>query len=201
MALTLGDLSLHVVGKTPQDLSERERDTLADLLSWCNAEIYAYIGTDSMIPEEIRDAAIRRIAYYDYHSRLSRQPPGETLQVRFRRTRTIAHARVRRAQSSQSIQAPAHRSGPMIELGIAGGPPVEKHSYTSLHVAAAEAYAEHGLYGAATGAVEIAARMYQAAFHVASVEAGGTGAQSGRARWHRAQDDHQRRILPLDRHR
>ena len=58
----------------------------------------------------------------------------------------------------------------MIELGIAGGPPPEKHNYTNLHVAAAEAYASHGLIGAATGAVEIAARMYQAAFHVASVE-------------------------------
>ena len=58
----------------------------------------------------------------------------------------------------------------MIELGIAGGPPVERHSYTSMHVAAAEAYAEHGLIGAATGAVEVAARMFQSAFHVASVE-------------------------------
>ena len=57
----------------------------------------------------------------------------------------------------------------MIELGIAQGPPVERHSYTSLHVAALEAYAESGLIGAAHGAVEIAARMFQSAFQVAEV--------------------------------
>ena len=47
----------------------------------------------------------------------------------------------------------------MIELGIASGPPVERHGYTSMYTAAAEAYAEHGLYGAMVGAVEIAAAM------------------------------------------
>ena len=45
-----------------------------------------------------------------------------------------------------------------------------RHSYTSLHVAALEAYAESGLIGAAHGAVEIAARMFQSAFQVASVQ-------------------------------
>ncbi len=57
----------------------------------------------------------------------------------------------------------------MIELGITR-PAIEKHNYTNLHVAAAEAYAESGLIGAATGAVEIAARMFQSAFQVASVK-------------------------------
>ena len=106
MALTLGDLALHVVGKDPQDLAPRERDTLADLLAWTNAEVYAYIGTDSMIPEEIRDAAIRRIAYYDYHTRLSRQPPGETLQVRFRRDMPLSPLR---ASGALSLLSPYKR--------------------------------------------------------------------------------------------
>ena len=57
----------------------------------------------------------------------------------------------------------------MTELGIARiGPRVEKHSYTSMHVAAAEAYAEHGLYGAMVGAIEIAASHYARAFAVAT---------------------------------
>ena len=106
MALTLGDLSLHVIGKQPQDLSERERDLLADLLAWTNAVIYAFVGTDSMIPTEIRDAAIRRIAYYDYHSRLSRQPPGETLQVRFRRDAPLSPLR---ASGALSLLSPYKR--------------------------------------------------------------------------------------------
>ena len=59
----------------------------------------------------------------------------------------------------------------MITLGLA--PParrIVRHSYTGMHTAAAEAYAEHGLMGAATGAVETAARLYQSAFQVATVE-------------------------------
>ena len=57
----------------------------------------------------------------------------------------------------------------MIELGIAGGPPVEKHNYTNLHVAAAEQWAESGLRGAMVGAIEIAASHYARAFAVAEV--------------------------------
>ena len=58
----------------------------------------------------------------------------------------------------------------MIELGISGGPPVEEHNYTSLHVEAAERWAEHGLIGAAVGAVEIAASMFARALAGAAVE-------------------------------
>ena len=61
----------------------------------------------------------------------------------------------------------------MIELGIASGPPVERHSYTSIRTAAAEAWAEHGLYGAMVGAVEIAAGLYARAFASATVEPSG----------------------------
>ena len=58
----------------------------------------------------------------------------------------------------------------MIELGIGQPARVERRNYTSAHVAAAEAFAEHGLYGAMVGAVEIAASMYSKAFAVATVE-------------------------------
>ena len=64
----------------------------------------------------------------------------------------------------------------MIELGIAGGllsPKVERRSYTSLLTAAAEAEAAAGLLGVAVGAVEVAARMYAAAFASAQVEPAG----------------------------
>ena len=61
----------------------------------------------------------------------------------------------------------------MIELGISGGPPVEEHNYTSLHVEAAERWAEHGLIGAAVGATEIAASLLARAFAGASVEPAG----------------------------
>ena len=61
----------------------------------------------------------------------------------------------------------------MITLGVASGPPVERHNYTSMHVEAAERWAEHGLYGAMVGAVEIAASHYSRAFAGASVEPAG----------------------------
>ena len=58
----------------------------------------------------------------------------------------------------------------MITLGVASGPPVERHNYTAIHTAALEAFAESGLIGTAVGAVEIAAAMFARAFSVASVE-------------------------------
>ncbi len=61
----------------------------------------------------------------------------------------------------------------MITLGVASGPPVERHSYTTLHTEAAERWAEHGLYGAMVGAVEVAASMFARAFAGASVEPAG----------------------------
>ena len=61
----------------------------------------------------------------------------------------------------------------MIELGISGGPPSERHSYTTLHTEAAERWAESGLMGAAVGAVEVGASHYARAFAVASVSPAG----------------------------
>ena len=59
----------------------------------------------------------------------------------------------------------------MIELGIStGARRVERHNYTRNLTGAVEQWAEHGLYGALHGAVEVAARYYSAAFALASVE-------------------------------
>ena len=57
----------------------------------------------------------------------------------------------------------------MITLDLAP-PPAERHNYTNLHTAALEAYAEHGLIAAATGAIEVAAGYYSRAFAAATVE-------------------------------
>ena len=57
----------------------------------------------------------------------------------------------------------------MTELGIARiGPRVERHNYTTMHVGAAEQWAESGLHGAMVGAIEIAASHYARAFAVAT---------------------------------
>ena len=57
----------------------------------------------------------------------------------------------------------------MITLDLVPPRRVERHSYTGVLTAAAEAHAESGLYGAAVGAVETAARLFGSAFQVATV--------------------------------
>ena len=63
----------------------------------------------------------------------------------------------------------------MIELNIGLSPAarVERHSYTSAITGAVEQWAEHGLHGAALGAVEVAAGMLARAFSVADVSPAG----------------------------
>ncbi len=72
-AMRLADASLHIVGKTPRNLSDRERADLSDLTEWSYYMVAQYLG-DSPAPEPIRKAAALRLAYYDFHSRLSRRP-------------------------------------------------------------------------------------------------------------------------------
>ena len=64
----------------------------------------------------------------------------------------------------------------MIELGVSTGPDgprVERRNYSELRLAAAEAWADSGLLGAALGATEIAAGLYSRAFASATVEPAG----------------------------
>ena len=102
----IGDLSLYVTGKPAADLSDPERSRMADLCAWANALVDRYSGDDA--PEEIKAAAVRRVAYYDHHTRLSRQPPGETLHVRFRRDAPLGPLR---ASGALSLLSPWKRRG------------------------------------------------------------------------------------------
>ena len=93
MAVELADLALHVDGKQPGDLKPRERADLDGLLSWSTALVDRYIGT-STVPDAVRDAAILRLGYYDYHVRLARKPAdGGMLDARFRRDAPLAPLR------------------------------------------------------------------------------------------------------------
>ena len=72
-AMRLADASLHIVGKTPGNLSDRERADLSDLTAWACYMVDRYLA-GSPAPEPIRRAAALRLAYYDWHARLSRRP-------------------------------------------------------------------------------------------------------------------------------
>ena len=72
-AMRLADASLHIVGKIPGNLSDRERSDLVDLTDWACHMVAQYLG-DSPAPDSIRKAAALRLSYYDFHSRLSRRP-------------------------------------------------------------------------------------------------------------------------------
>ena len=64
----------------------------------------------------------------------------------------------------------------MIELGVSTGPEgprVERRNYSAIQIAALEAWSTSGVSGAVLGAVEIAARMFAAAFASATVEPAG----------------------------
>ena len=88
MAVALGVASLHVVGKPEADLSEVERASLGVVVDWANEAVSTYLA-GSPAPAAIVTAATLRAVYYDWHTRLNRRPPGETLTVRFRRDMPI----------------------------------------------------------------------------------------------------------------
>ncbi len=106
MAVDLVDLAQHVVGKDEGALSAGERSGLSDLLAWGDALIGQYVG-DSPIPDAVRDGALRRLCYYDYHVRLSRRPAdGGQLDARFRRDAPLSPLR---ASGALSLLAPFKR--------------------------------------------------------------------------------------------
>ena len=69
--MRLADAALHVLAKPPNELKPRERADLVALVDWACSAVNEYAPE---APLEIRKAASLRVAYYDYHSRLSRQP-------------------------------------------------------------------------------------------------------------------------------
>ena len=108
MAVDLPTLALHVVGKDEGKLSAGERSALSDLLAWGDALIGQYVG-DSPIPDAVRDGALRRLCYYDYHVRLSRRPAdGGMLDTRFRRDSPLSPLR---ASGALSLLSPYKRRG------------------------------------------------------------------------------------------
>ena len=71
MAVTLDGLGVHVLGKREADLSDRERADLSGLLAWAVALVEQY---GAQAPAAVTDAAVSRVCYFDWHSRLSRRP-------------------------------------------------------------------------------------------------------------------------------
>ena len=92
MAVTLADLALHVLGKVPDKLTDRERADLDGLLAWTVELVDQYLH-GSTCPDAIRDAAILRVSYYDHHTRTARQPAdGGMLDAGFRRDKSYEPA-------------------------------------------------------------------------------------------------------------
>ena len=82
MAVTVDDVAQYVTGKAPTDAN---RVQMTDLAAWTQAVVDRYLD-GSPCPDDVRNAAVRRVAYYDWHSRLSRRPAdGGQLDARFRR--------------------------------------------------------------------------------------------------------------------
>ena len=84
MAVTLDDLALHVLNKERGKLTPRETADLDSLLAWSTELVDQYLS-GSTVPDAIRDAAIRRCAFYDHFTRTVRQPAdGGMLDAQFR---------------------------------------------------------------------------------------------------------------------
>ena len=99
MAVTLGDLDVYITGKPAADLDPGQRAALSDLCAWATAVVDRYIG-DAPVPDAIKLAAVRRLSYYDYHTRLARRPAdGGMLDARFRRDAPIGPLRASGAMS------------------------------------------------------------------------------------------------------
>ena len=108
MAVTVGDLAVHVTGKPAAELDDGQRAAVADLCDWSNALVDRYLG-GSTVPDAIKLAAIRRLAYYDWHTRLARRPAdGGMLDARFRRDAPIGPLR---ASGAMSLLSPWKRRG------------------------------------------------------------------------------------------
>ena len=70
-AMKLADAAVHVLGKEQGELKPRER---ADLVMLVDAACLAVNEYAPEAPLEIRKMASMRLVYFDWHTRLARQP-------------------------------------------------------------------------------------------------------------------------------
>lgn len=106
MAVTLDDLALHVLNKERGKLTPRETADLDSLLAWSTELVDQYLS-GSTVPDAIRDAAIRRCAFYDHFTRTVRQPAdGGMLDAQFRRDKSTNPLR---ASGSMALLSPWKR--------------------------------------------------------------------------------------------
>ena len=93
VAVGVGDIAVHVTGKHANELEAGQRTAVADLCDWSSALVDQYLA-GSTVPDAIKLAAVRRLAYYDWHTRLARRPAdGGMLDARFRRDAPIGPLR------------------------------------------------------------------------------------------------------------
>ncbi len=108
MALTPDDVARHLVGKAESDLSDGERSAVSEAHQMALDAVSAYLR-GSTVPETVERSAVLRLAYFDFHSRLSRRPAdGGQLDARFRRDAPLAPLR---ASGAMSLLSPFKRRG------------------------------------------------------------------------------------------
>ena len=68
MALTVDAVSLHVMGKSYNDLEPSEQPAMTALRDMAVLLVERY-ASGSDIPQTVQDAAVLRLAYHDYYTR------------------------------------------------------------------------------------------------------------------------------------
>ena len=74
----LDKVSLHVLGQPAAKLDDVERETIRSVCVAANAQVSRYIE-GSAAPESVCEAAVLRLAFYDYHTRYPLKISPETL--------------------------------------------------------------------------------------------------------------------------
>ena len=108
MAVTLDDVARHLVGKGEADLTAGERSAVTEARQMAVDQVDGYLrGSDA--PETVERSAVLRLAFYDFHSRLSRRPAdGGQLDAKFRRDAPLSPLR---ASGAMALLAPFKRRG------------------------------------------------------------------------------------------
>ena len=104
--MTLDDVARHLVGKAEADLTAGERSAVEEARQMAVDQVDGYLR-GSEVPATVERSAVLRLAFYDFHSRLSRRPAdGGMLDARFRRDAPLAPLR---ASGAMSLLSPWKR--------------------------------------------------------------------------------------------